>query len=216
MSDLTRRALQAAAPRAGVEHIDALTAAMDAGLLDTPRRAASFASQCAWESAGFTQLVESLDYSVDALRRVFPRYMSAPGLAEYLGRGTSGAAKQQLIAEIVYGNRMGNGAPGTGDGWKYRGRAYIQTTGLDNYKALMERLQAYDLVGNPALALRPDVAAAMSVEYWRMNDLNRWADQGNNRAVSAMINTGSASGVPHAGAQRDLLYSRVLAALGAT
>jgi len=40
-----------------------------------------------------------------------------------------------MIANMVYGGRMGNGDKNSGDGWRYKGRGFIQLTGKINYKA---------------------------------------------------------------------------------
>lgn len=58
---------------------------------------------------------------------------------------------------------LGNLSPG--DGVKYAGRGYPQMTGKRNYELATKKLRALgfdvDLVANPDLAMRPDIAAAI-------------------------------------------------------
>jgi predicted chitinase len=68
----------------------------------------------------------------------------------------------EKIANSVYGGRMGNTEEG--DGWKYRGRGYIQITGKDAYKALSRAIKV-DLISNPDL-LNDPVIAAKSIPWF--------------------------------------------------
>ena len=96
--------------------------------INTPLRLAHFLAQCGHESGGFRAVQENLNYSADGLKKIFPKYF--PGnLSE------SYARQPQKIAARVYGGRMGNGVESTGEGFKFRGRGYIQLTGKDNYTA---------------------------------------------------------------------------------
>ena len=90
-------------------------------------RLAHFLSQCAHESANFTLVYENLNYSTDALLRVFKSYFPSRSLADKYAR------KPLMIGSRVYGSRMGNGPENTYEGYKYRGRGYIQLTGKFNY-----------------------------------------------------------------------------------
>jgi len=95
--------------------------------INTPLRLAHFLSQCAHESGKFKVAEENLNYSADGLKKIFTKYF--PGnLAE------SYARQPEKIASRVYGARMGNGDETTKEGYKFRGRGYIQLTGKDNYK----------------------------------------------------------------------------------
>jgi putative chitinase len=111
--------------------------------INTPLRLAHFLSQCGHESGGFKVTQENLNYSVDGLKKVFPKYF--PGnLAE------SYAKQPEKIASKVYGARMGNGDESTKEGYKFRGRGYIQLTGKDNYKAFGQSINE-DVTANPDL-----------------------------------------------------------------
>ena len=109
----------------------------------SPERAAHFFGQCSHETGEFQLFEENLNYSADGLKRIFGKYFTADSLA--LGY----ARKPERIANRVYANRMGNGNESTGDGWKYRGRGALQTTGKSNYKALSEHLNKPEILTNP-------------------------------------------------------------------
>lgn len=109
--------------------------------INTPLRLAHFLSQCSHESGNFKITQENLNYSRDGLIRVFPKYF--PGnLAE------SYQKQPEKIASRVYGSRMGNGPEETREGFKYRGRGYIQLTGKSNYIAFGNAINE-NVVDNP-------------------------------------------------------------------
>lgn len=111
--------------------------------IDTPVKLAHFLAQCGHESGGFRLTQENLNYSAQGLKNIFPKYF--PGnLSE------SYARNPQKIASKVYGGRMGNGPESTGEGFKFRGRGYIQLTGKDNYTAFGKAINE-DIVSNPDL-----------------------------------------------------------------
>lgn len=111
--------------------------------IDTPLKLAHFLSQCGHESGGFKLVQENLNYSADGLKKIFPKYF--PGtLSE------SYARNPEKIASKVYGGRMGNGGEDTKEGWKFRGRGYIQLTGKDNYTAFGKAINE-DILSNPDL-----------------------------------------------------------------
>jgi putative chitinase len=111
--------------------------------IDTPLKLAHFLAQCGHESAGFKVVNENLNYSVDGLKKIFPKYF--PGnLSE------SYARNPEKIASKVYGGRMGNGPEETKEGYKFRGRGYIQLTGKDNYTAFGKAINE-DILSNPDL-----------------------------------------------------------------
>jgi putative chitinase len=131
-------------------------------------RLAHFLAQCAHESGNFKAVSENLNYSADGLKKIFPKYF--PGnLAE------SYARQPEKIAAKVYGGRMGNGDESTKEGYKFRGRGYLQTTGKENYKKLAQFL-GVDLLSNPDLVATtyPLASAAFffdSNKLWSICDL---------------------------------------------
>ena len=154
--------------------------------ITTPLRLAHFLAQCSHESGEWKAVSENLNYSATGLKRVFPKYF--PGtLAE------SYAGKPEAIASRVYGARMGNGAESTKEGYKFRGRGYIQLTGKDNYSAF-DKFVDDDILANPDLVATkyPLMSAA-----WFFNKNGLWAicDKGSTdeivTAVTKRVNGGT-------------------------
>ena len=162
------------------------------------KRIAAFIAQVGHESGHLTRLVENLNYSADALRRNWPSRFSVE-LASAVAR------KPEQIANIAYGNRMGNSA--TGDGWKYRGRGLIQITGKNNYRACGEAL-GLDLIMQPELLEKPQYACMSAAWFWATNGLNTLADAGKLDAITQRINGGH-----NGAANREELCARALKVL---
>lgn len=154
--------------------------------LNTDLRLAHFLSQCAHESSDFRLVEENLNYSADALLRVFPKYFNSETALKY-------ARKPILIASRVYGNRMGNGDERSLEGWKYRGRGYIQLTGKNNYQAFSDATQM-DFVNNPDLIKSPKYALLSAAWFFTKNGIHKVADYGNDlktlKEVTRRINGG--------------------------
>jgi putative chitinase len=132
---------------------------------------AHFIAQVAHESAGFTRIEENLNYRAAGLLATFGKYFNAQTAQQY-------AHKPQDIANRVYGNRLGNGAPWTGEGWKFRGRGLIQITGKDNYRACSLALFGDErLLVNPDLLLEPLNAALSAGWFWQSHGLNALVDE---------------------------------------
>ncbi len=146
--------------------------------INTPLRLAHFLAQCAHESAGFTALEEKLSYSADRLKQVFPKYFP-DNLADNYAR------QPEKIASRIYGNRMGNGDETSRDGYKYRGRGYIQLTGKDNYNAFAQSIND-DILNNPdwVATKYPLLSAAW---FWDTRSLNQLADEGSGDEVVTKI-----------------------------
>jgi putative chitinase len=112
--------------------------------IDTPVKLAHFLAQCGHESGGFKVVNENLNYGAKGLLGIFKKYFPTPEKAALYER------KPEKIANLVYGGRMGNGPEASGDGYKFRGRGFIQLTGHDNYKAFSAAI-GEDCVANPDL-----------------------------------------------------------------
>lgn len=147
---------------------------------------AMFIAQVGHESAGFTRIVENLNYSADGLLATFGKYFDAESAQQY-GRTTEHAANQQAIANIVYANRMGNGYPGSNDGWNYRGRGLIQITGHDNYRDCGAGLGT-DLLLVPQLLEQDDYAARSAAWFYVAKGCLKYT--GDVKAVTKIINGG--------------------------
>jgi len=145
----------------------ALEAARAAHGLNTARRLCHFMGQIYHESGGLTRLIENLDYSAKRLTQVWPkRFPNLATAAPY-------AHNPPALANNVYGGRFGNTAPD--DGWRYRGRGFIQLTFKDNYKDA-SGWSGLDLVADPDLAGAPAGASTIAAAFWAHKGLNAVAD----------------------------------------
>lgn len=138
--------------------------------INTPLRLCHFLAQCAHESGNFKAVSENLNYGPVALMGTFKKYFPDLPKAEAYAR------KPEKIANLVYGNRMGNGPESSGEGFKYRGRGYIQLTGKVNY-------QSFDKVVEENITENPDLVATKypllsAAWFWNSRALNALADKG--------------------------------------
>lgn len=153
--------------------------------INTPLRLAHFIAQLDHES-GLKPISENLNYSTDSLIRMFGRHRISIEDAERYGRNTYHKANQEMIANSIYGGKWGFdnlGNKDIGDGWKFRGRGFIQLTGRANYKAM-----GYEV--NPDALLNEADALIAALWYWNNKGINRYADVDNIRGVTAAINGG--------------------------
>ena len=155
--------------------------------INTPQRIAAFVAQCAHESGNFMVLRENLNYRAVTLRKIFPKYFPTDAMAnEYASKPN----KQEAIANLVYANRMGNGGPETGDGWRYAGKGLIQLTGKSNYTWFAASLQIPVEEASEYL-LTFEGAAQSACWFWETNKLNQWADKGDILTLTKRINGGT-------------------------
>lgn len=151
--------------------------------INTPLRISHFLAQLLHESGNFKFLRENLNYSVKGLLTTFPKYFINEAAA------TPYARNQEMIANRVYGGRMGNGDEKSGDGFKFRGRGYIQITGKNNYTALSNDLKI-DFLSKPELLETIQYAALSAGWFWNKNGLNALADKDDVLGVTRRINGG--------------------------
>jgi len=152
--------------------------------IDTPQRVSAFLAQCAHESGGFRFLKENLNYKAASLRKVFPKYFPSDELA------TAYANKPEMIANRVYGGRMGNSDEHSGDGYKYCGRGLIQLTGKSNYQNFADSIETA-VEDIPEFLATFEGAVQSACWFWESNNLNQFADKGDILTMTKRINGGT-------------------------
>ena len=180
-----------------------LLTAMEEFEIDNARRCAAFIAQTCHESQEYKRLVENLNYSAQRLMAVWPKRFPSMSFAQGYDR------KPEKIANYVYANRNGNGAPETGDGWLYRGRAIIGITGKANYEPCGHGI-GLDLVSHPELLEQPVHAFRAGAWWWREHGLNALADANEFTEQTKTIN-GGLNGL----AERKVYWSRAKQVLAA-
>jgi putative chitinase len=147
--------------------------------INTPLRLAHFLAQCGHESGGFKVTSENLNYSAKGLMGIFKKYFPTEQLAESYQR------QPQKIANKVYASRMDNGNEASGDGFKFRGRGYIQLTGRANYTAFGKAINE-DIANNPDV-VSGKYALLSAAWFWSKNGLNNLSDGGSTDTVVTSI-----------------------------
>jgi putative chitinase len=154
----------------------------------TPERAAHFFAQTAHESGNFKAFAENLNYGASGLTTTFKKYFPTTEKALLYER------KPEKIANLVYGNRMGNGDEASGEGFKFRGRGALQLTGKDNYKVFSEYLKNPEIMTNPDL-VATEFAFESAIFFFDRNKLWDICDKGVNKdtilALTKRINGGT-------------------------
>lgn len=148
--------------------------------LNTDLRLGHFLAQVREEvGSEFKVLRENLNYRSDALRKIFGNRFTEVQAREY-GRGVN-SANQEMIANIAYANRLGNGDADSGDGWKYRGAGCLQITGKGNFEEVQKRCVRYT-----GKEMDPDTLEGFVVfgfGFWMQHDLYKLADKGKSDSV---------------------------------
>ena len=149
----------------------------------SPGRGAHLLGQAAHESGGFRLTEENLNYSVKSIMRVWPsRFATAEDAAPY-------ARNPQKLADHVYGGRMGN----DGEGYKWRGRGFLQLTGRDNYAAFAKDMSLPLVMDDPDI-VEDYYAFETALWYFEKNGLFDIADEGVNddtiRRITKRVNGG--------------------------
>jgi putative chitinase len=153
--------------------------------INTPKRMAAFLAQCAHESGNFIATKENLNYRPESLVKLFGKYFDLPTAQKYCDLPN----KQEAIANRIYANRMGNGDEASGDGYRYCGRGLIQVTGKQNYTDFADSLQI-----TPEEAAEYmhtfEGAAQSACWFWESRKLNDYADRGDIKGMTKIINGG--------------------------
>ncbi len=191
--------LQAAKIKNPEKWLDAVVATCQEFEINTPQRVAGFLSQTSHESGGYTMLTENLNYRAATLAACWPNRFAVLGPDKKpikengklvpTAVANSIAGKPELIANLVYSSRMGNGPAESGEGWLYRGRGLKQLTGKFNYEKCGQAL-GIDLVSNPDLLLEPMAAARSAGWFWKANNLSAFADIDDIKGMTKKINGG--------------------------
>jgi putative chitinase len=147
--------------------------------ITTSLRLAHFLAQCGHESGGFRAVQENLNYGSKGLLGIFSKYFKTIEKANAYQRNP------EKIANLVYGNRMGNGNEASGEGWKYRGRGYIQLTGKENYKAF-DATVPEDITSTPDL-VATKYALASAGFFFKKNNLWAICDKGSSPDVVTLV-----------------------------
>lgn len=167
-------------------------------------RLAHFLAQCALESAKFKATVENLNYSAQGLQNTFKKYFKGVDVNAY-------ARKPEKIANRVYANRMGNGDEASGDGFKFRGRGYIQLTGRNNYTSFSKFI-GEDCVANPDLVATTYPLASAGF-FFNSNKIWATCDKGSSNATVLAVSTMVNGKNPHAVPERTAFFKEFFKAL---
>ena len=188
MAELTLAKLKKLAPKGRDDYLGHLAGAgkdelKAAGILDSTLRLCHFLAQIAHESGGFTVREESLNYkTAKRLMQVWPkRFPTVASAKPFLGQPTK-------LGDKVYGGRMGNKDPG--DGFKYRGRGYLQTTGRDAYKRFGKLINE-DLETDPKKVADPVISLRCATAEWTESKINKPADKDDAKTVTKLVNGGT-------------------------
>lgn len=187
----------------------ALNEAMEEFFINTPARQAAFLAQVAYESARLTAVEENLNYSATGLLKEFRREFTPEEAATH-------AHHPEAIANKAYAGKNGNGDEASGDGWAFRGRGLIQTTGRANYQVCRDKLRTLigasvpDFVRQPDQLAMPQWAAMSAGLFWHEAHCNELADACKFDVITCKVN-----GIAMEGAeQRRALWTGAKAALG--
>lgn len=163
--------------------VDPLNETFERFDISNPSRQAAFIGQCGHECGNFRVLEENLNYKAATLMKLWSKRFPTLEIANQY------AGNPKKIANMVYANRMGNRDEASGDGYRFRGRGCIQTTGHANYFHAGQAI-GVDFVMEPDLVANPKFAALTAGFFWSTHGLNALADAKDHRAITKRINGG--------------------------
>lgn len=142
---------------------------------------AQFLGQTAHESNSFKTMVEYGDS--DYFKKYEPKFLKDKKTKKWILDPKTKRPKNFNPKSVTLGNTM------PGDGEKYKGRGYIQLTGKYNYEQASKAL-GLDLVKNPQLVEKPEVAAKVAVWFWQNRVQPKVHDFGDTAKATKPINPG--------------------------
>jgi len=163
-----------------------------------PNRAAHLLGQTVHESGSFKYTEENLNYSKEAILRVFGKYFKTEAEAEKVERNP------KALADIVYGGRGGN----EGQGFAWRGRGFLQLTHRDNYRAFSSDMRIPQIMENPDL-VASDYAMESAIWYFKRNNLWKICDEGIEKQVIKKVTkrvNGGYNGLDHRIKETQKIY----------
>ena len=146
------------------------------------------------ETGGFRRLDENMNYSAKALLKTWPSRFNA-STAKAMAR------KPKMIANHVYGGRMGNKGR-LNAGWLYRGSGLGQVTGYNNFKRI-EDITGLPVTSSPDMLRDPDTGTQAALILWQKWDMNKY--EGGSRASRKKWNGGY-----HGLAEYQAAYTRAM------
>jgi putative chitinase len=172
--------------------------------VDTPLRKAHFFAQVLEEvGQSASTREENMNYASTALGKLFSYFRSNPAEAEQYGRTSAHAANQQAIANRAYADKLGNGNVASGDGWRYRGKGYIQLTGKANYQSAQAHIDSklpgsgINIIVNEADILSVKGAMFTAMAFFSLHNIDAISDTGSSDAivdkVTAVVNKNTPS-----------------------
>lgn len=161
-----------------------LSEVMDRYGITTKNQKAMFLAMISIESGDLTHTSENLNYSWKGLRQTFPKYFPTDTMAMEYSR------KPIEIANHVYANRLDNGGPSSGDGWRFRGAGLIQLTGRYNHTKIAEEF-GMDVQEASDWMRSPEGASECAGWFWKKKKLNPKSDVGDVKFVTKKITGGA-------------------------
>jgi putative chitinase len=159
-----------------------LGGALGAGGLTSNRRVRHFIAQVMVETGALSALVESTRYSDPV--RLDELFKNVQGV-EHARRLI--AAGPEAIGNTIYANKCGNGGVASGDGYRYRGRGFLQVTGRANYRDI-GKIVGMPLELQPDLLGEPEPAAQAAAVFWKQRAINTPADADDVGTVTFLVN----------------------------
>jgi putative chitinase len=179
-ADLARLAPNAS--KAIISGIVANQHLLDEAGINTPIRLRHFFARVCVETGGMKTLEENLNYSASRMTQVWPKRFPTIAAAKPYANNPA------MLAEKVYGGRLGNNKPG--DGWAFRGSGLLQDTGRDNFEEV-EAITGMPVASQPDLLRTFPGALQAATIYWKSRNINARADRNDVAGVCKAVNGGT-------------------------